>query len=794
MNKALLLAGLLAAGTLQSQAQRQMERLNRGIVATRVNSKSAFISWRLLGLEDNKIGFNLYRYKEGDAAAVKLNSEPLTGGTNYTDATVDLSARNTYYVKTVENGVEGYASEPYTLEANLAYEPVIHVKLNAPNPLSNYATKYVWVGDLDGDGDYDFVLDKQAITAGDQQYVEAYKNDGTFLWRVCLGPNSTNTNNISPGASCIDVGHWDGVTVYDFDCDGKAEVALRTANGVTFGDGKKLSNSSDVETFVSMLNGETGAERARIKMPTDFSSAGSLAARFGVGYLDGKKPSLIGYLKNRNSDKSFNLAECAWSFDGSKITQQWKYIRDSNGGSDGHNTRIADVDGDGQDEVAENGFCLESDGKLKYVLPVVHGDRWYIGKMDKTRDGLQGYGIQQEAESGLLDYYYDAKTGKMLWTHSVDPANTYDVGRGDVGDLDPRYEGYEEFSFANNRTIYNAPSNKQTDTAQAPWPSIRIWWDGDLGSEQINETKFEKWKYESGQTWRLLTGYKFGASMGISNWHAFYGDILGDWREEVVFVTSSYDELLIFTTQDPTDTRIYTLPNNPCYRNCMTLKGYNQSHMCDFYLGYNMDTPPTPNISYIGDEPTYGKAELMKRGAGSSSQTIKQDSSIVDFAYEWKNAVTVAVTGLPEGITATVDNANKKVTFTGTTTAEPGTYTYTISTIGGTPDSVRTNKIVVASNSSESGVDNIENLMTTCEVVPNPINSNYAIVVDASEDGRMEWVLTNELGVVCQQGSESIATGRNIVRMERNGLASGIYILKMNVNGRNLYKKVIVSK
>lgn len=146
----------------------------------------------------------------------------------------------------------------------------------------------------------------------------------------------------------------------------------------------------------------------------------------------------------------------------------------------------------------------------------------------------------------------------------------------------------------------------QTYTNTAPWPSLRLWWDGDLLSEQINETKFEKWQYATQTTARLLTGYQFGASMGVSNWPAFVGDILGDWREEVVFVNATYDTLLLFTTQTPTTHRIYALAQNPAYRNCLTLKGYNQSHLTDFYLGDRMSTPPRPKIALTGKEPVAG--------------------------------------------------------------------------------------------------------------------------------------------------------------------------------------------
>jgi len=590
-----LVATLLAPADLL--AQRVMERLDRGVVATRVNATSAFVSWRSLALDTSALSFNLYRSTAG-GTATKVNATPITGGTNWSDAGADLSKANAWFVRPVLAGQELTASGSYTLSANADQEPVLRIPLKSSSPLSGFAIKWCWVGDLDGDGEYDFVLDR--LAAGQQQYLEAYKRDGTMLWRAGLGASSIDPDNIEPGAGAIDVGHWDGVTVYDFDSDGKAEVAIRGASGITFGDGTQWTYSDAAAGFVFMLDGMTGKQKAWIKLPTDFASAGPLAARFGVGYLDGVHPSLIGYMKNRNDDKSFNLMECAWSFDGSKLVQQWKYKRDASGGADGHNTRIADVDEDGKDEVCEIGFCLKPDGTIKYVLPIDHGDRWYIGKLDPDRPGLQGYGIQQEASTGLLAYYYDAAKGTILWKHAVAAESTFDVGRGDVGDMDPRYRGYEVWSFAEGRTIWNGPKNTQTSTAAAPWPSLRLWWDGDLLSEQVNETKFEKWNYESQSVVRLMTTYKNGASMGVSNWPAFVGDILGDWREEVVYVNGSYDSLLVFTTQTPTANRIYALAQNPAYRSCLTLKGYNQSHLADFYLGDGMATPPKPNIALAG--------------------------------------------------------------------------------------------------------------------------------------------------------------------------------------------------
>ncbi|KAL9942164.1 hypothetical protein D7B24_006486 [Verticillium nonalfalfae] len=232
-----------------------------------------------------------------------------------------------------------------------------------------------------------------------------------------MGPNSESQDNISPGSSANNLGHWDSVTVYDFDSDGRAEVAVRIANGVTFGDGQRFTHANDDEQFIAILDGRTGALRARAQIPTDYISDGPLAARFGVGYLDGRQPSLVAYMKNRKEDGDFNLLMSAWSFSGTALKIQWKWRREGQDAPDGHNTRIIDVDGDGQDEVHEIGFTLNGDGQLRYSLGpqgIVHGDRFHIAKMDPQRTGLQGYGIQQNNPNGLLEYYYDATQGKII--------------------------------------------------------------------------------------------------------------------------------------------------------------------------------------------------------------------------------------------------------------------------------------------------------------------------------------------------------------------------------------------
>ena len=102
----------------------------------------------------------------------------------------------------------------------------------------------------------------------------------------------------------------------------------------------------------------------------------------------------------------------------------------------------------------------------------------------------------------------------------------------------------------------------------------------------------------SGSVPRLVSTWNYGAVTAAQSGPTFSGDILGDWREEVVYTNASFNELIIFTTNVPSSNRLYTLAHNPAYRNAMTLKGYMQSHHVDYFLGAGMTTPPRPAITY----------------------------------------------------------------------------------------------------------------------------------------------------------------------------------------------------
>ena len=574
---------------------RMYEFLDRGTYAVNAGS-SVFVSWRLLASDETDIGFNVYRTAGG--VTTKLNADVLTGGTNFTDTTADLTKDNTYFVTTVYNGVETPTDGDYTLKAGESIWTKGNNGAAKIIPIKEGGTiHFVWVGDFNGDGAYDFLVDR---CADDHQKLEAYLSDGTYLYTIDLGVNSEEKNNITPGASTIDVGMWDGATVYDIDCDGTAEVLLRAADGVTFGDGKKFSNNSGGNgQAIVVLDGMTGAPEASVNLPQDYMSIGPMACMMEIGYLDGVHPALVCWIKNRNSDKSFNSLMVAYGYAGGDTFKQlWKFDTKNQGGAEAHQFRVEDVDYDGKDEVLHMGYCINGDGKLRYqVKDVVHGDRYHITAFSNADNGkhMTGYGVQQRNPNTLLEYIYNAATGELIWTNYGGDGDV-DIGRGDVGDVDPTHEGMEVWSF---QGLYDMKGNKISDTNA--YPSLKLYWDGDVLSESYNDSKIEKWNYQTAGVERLATTWKITqCSSSDRGAPMFYGDILGDWREEIICTGSDFASLVIVSTTMPTDLRFNTFAQDPAYRNDMTSKGYVQSNMLSYYFGTDMDAPPQPDIQIIG--------------------------------------------------------------------------------------------------------------------------------------------------------------------------------------------------
>ncbi len=594
-----------------AHAQRQMEYLNRGVYAVNEGAAKVFVSWRLLGTEPNDIAFNVYR-GTGDKTT-RLNAQPLTKGTNFTDEHANPSMENVYTVRPVVKGVE-QAGESYTLHADAP--PYLSIPLQTP---PGYTPNDVSVGDLDGDGQYEIILhqtgrarDNSQAGYTDPPIFQAYKMDGTLLWTINLG------KNIRDGA------HYTQFMVYDLDGDGRAEIAMKTADGSIDGKGKVIGDSTkdyrnkdgrilDGPEYFTIFDGLTGAALATTDYIPARGDVGAWGGKGGNGgndnygnrvdrflaciaYLDGVHPSVVmcrGYYGR--------TVLAAWDWRNHKLTSRWIFdSKDGNNPFSGqgyHNLSVADVDNDGKDEIIYGSMVVDDNGKGIFSTGLRHGDAVHVSHLDPANPDQLVWGIHEleNGAKGLGAALYNARTGEILWSDNIDK----DVGRGLAADIDPRYPGYECWGGADGlKTIKGQQIGVSPRSV-----NFRIWWDGDLLSELLDGTRIDKWDYMNSKLDNIFDAKQYNclSNNGTKANPALSADILGDWREEVIYRTADSKELRIFSTTIPTDYRLYTLMHNPQYRLGVAWQnvGYNQPPYTDYYLGDGMKMPPQPSITVI---------------------------------------------------------------------------------------------------------------------------------------------------------------------------------------------------
>ncbi|WP_438272464.1 rhamnogalacturonan lyase [Streptomyces bobili] len=599
---ALVGAGLttLATDSAEAATARQVEKLDRGVVSVHTDSGN-LVSWRWLGTDPNDVSFNVYR------AGTKVNATPVSGSTNFFHS--GAPAQADYTVRAVVGGAE-QADSVHAVQLRTGYKDVpITPPAGGTTPdgvAYTYEANDVSVGDLDGDGALEFVLKWYPTNAKDNSQsgytgntvVDAVKLDGTRLWRVDLG------RNIRSGA------HYTQFQVYDYDGDGKAEVAMKTADGTRDGTGAVIGsagadhrNSSGYvlsgPEFLTMFNGQTGKAMgtvdyvpARGTVSSWGDSYGNRVDRFlaGTAYLDGTRPSLVmarGYYTR--------TVIAAWDWRGGAFTRRWTFdtssSTNSGKGYDGqgnHSLSVADVDADGKDEIVYGAMTVDDNGNGLWTTKLGHGDAGHVGDLVPSRAGLEYFKVSEDT-SKPGSWMADARTGQILWQ----TASGADNGRGVAADIYAGSAGAEAWS-ASDTTLRSA-----TGASLGREPSsinFVTWWDGDPVRELLDGTRIDKYG-TSGDT-RLLTASGVHSNNGTKSTPSLSGDILGDWREEVVWPTSNNTALRIYSTPVETGTKITTLLHDTQYRTALAWQNtaYNQPPHPSFFIGNGMATAPRPTV------------------------------------------------------------------------------------------------------------------------------------------------------------------------------------------------------
>ncbi|MFD6321617.1 rhamnogalacturonan lyase [Streptomyces sp. NPDC058442] len=599
---ALAAAGLtgLGTGTAEAATARQVERLDRGLVSV-YNGSGNLVSWRWLGTDPDNVSFNVYR------AGTKVNSSPVTGSTTFFHSGAPSHAD--YTVRAVVNGVE-QGDSVHAVQFRGGYKDVPlspPAGGTTPDGVSyTYEANDASVGDLDGDGALDFVLKWQPTNAKDNSQsgytgntiVDGVRLDGTRLWRIDLG------RNIRSGA------HYTQFQVYDYDGDGRAEVAMKTADGTRDGTGAVIGSSSadhrnssgyilSGPEYLTMFDGQTGRAMgtvdhvpARGTVSSWGDSYGNRVDRFlaGTAYLDGSRPSLImarGYYTRS--------VIAAWDWRGGAFTRRWTFDTNSStnsgkgyDGQGSHSLSVGDVDNDGRDEIVYGAMAVDDNGNGLWTTRTGHGDAQHLGDLDASTPGLEYYKVS-ESTSQPAALYIDPADGSVRWKLSA----CCDNGRGVAGDIWSGNSGPEMWSSSDGGIRDEGGGTKGRKPSST---NFLAWWDGDPVRELLDGTRIDK--YGPSSDTRLLTGSGVASNNGTKATPVLSGDILGDWREEVVWRTGDNTALRIYSTPHDTDLRITTLLHDTLYRTALAWQNtaYNQPPHTGFFIGADMPTPPRPAV------------------------------------------------------------------------------------------------------------------------------------------------------------------------------------------------------
>lgn len=571
------------------------EKLSRGLIGI-PTEEGMYFSWRMTLEDAAGLQFDLYRSSNG-GAEVKLNKEPIDRTSDFLDRTVDYTVDNRWTLKATTGEVatwtrlKGEERNPYLSipickpeDGEIAGEPF------------TYTANDCSVGDLDGDGEYEIILkwspsnSKRPPQRGftGNTYLDAYKMDGTRLWRIDLGPN------VRSGAATTNF------LVFDFDGDGCAEICCKTGDGTVDGLGHRIGDAQvDWRTwdkksptygkivngpeYLTVFEGRTGKELdSKEYIPTRYpldgwggvggncgnDNTGGRSDRFtaGVAFLDGKTPSPVmvrGWYGR--------TVVAAWTFTNGALKHTWTFDSAAPGwetysGMGNHSVTVADFDGDGCDEICVGAMTVDHDGKGLSTTGLRHGDALHAGRFIPSRQGMQVFGVHEnEGDNEIVKRtpavaMFDGATGEIIWQDGLGQ----DAGRGVAADIDPRYDGAE--CWCNIGGLRRGDTGEIICNRKPDSCNFTIYWDADPLAELLDHVSISKWNWNAESTDLLLKAEGVVSNNGTKGNPCLSGDILGDWREEVIWASEDQTELRIYSTTIPAVDRRATWMNDRQYR------------------------------------------------------------------------------------------------------------------------------------------------------------------------------------------------------------------------------------
>lgn len=571
------------------------EKLSRGLIGI-PTEEGMYFSWRMTLEDAAGLQFDLYRSSNG-GAEVKLNKEPIDRTSDFLDRTVDYTVDNRWTLKATTGEVatwtrlKGEERNPYLSipickpeDGEIAGEPF------------TYTANDCSVGDLDGDGEYEIILkwspsnSKRPPQRGftGNTYLDAYKMDGTRLWRIDLGPN------VRSGAATTNF------LVFDFDGDGCAEICCKTGDGTVDGLGHRIGDAQvDWRTwdkksptygkivngpeYLTVFEGRTGKELdSKEYIPTRYpldgwggvggncgnDNTGGRSDRFtaGVAFLDGKTPSPVmvrGWYGR--------TVVAAWTFTNGALKHTWTFDSAAPGwetysGMGNHSVTVADFDGDGCDEICVGAMTVDHDGKGLFTTGLRHGDALHAGRFIPSRQGMQVFGVHEnEGDNEIVKRtpavaMFDGATGEIIWQDGLGQ----DAGRGVAADIDPRYDGAE--CWSNIGGLRRGDTGEIICNRKPDSCNFTIYWDADPLAELLDHVSISKWNWNAESTDLLLKAEGVVSNNGTKGNPCLSGDILGDWREEVIWPSEDQTELRIYSTTIPAVDRRATWMNDRQYR------------------------------------------------------------------------------------------------------------------------------------------------------------------------------------------------------------------------------------